>query len=246
MGKRIIISFALCLFVMTGCSAVFNKANVTPGQHAGVFEKTIKKTVRFNYQLYLPDGYSQKGGPWPLMIFLHGAGERGDDPELIKLHGLPKLAASGQSFPFIIASPQCPTEKWWPNLTDELNAFIDDIEAKYAVDPRRIYLTGLSMGGFGTWSLAISRPDRFAAIAPICGGSERYLAKNIKDIPVWVFHGAKDTVVPIERSEIMVRALEQLGADVRFTIYPDAGHDSWTETYEKKELYEWFLSHRKR
>ena len=246
MKKRRIIPVALCLLVVAGCSSVFRETIVTPGQHAYVFEKTIKTTTRFNYQLYLPDGYNQKGGPWPLMVFLHGAGERGNDPELIKMHGPPKLAAAGKSFPFIIVSPQCPAGDRWANLTGELNAFIDDIEANYAVDTSRIYLTGLSMGGFGTWSLAIERPDRFAAIAPICGGADRYLARNIKDIPVWAFHGAKDTVVPIERSEIMVRALEELGADVRFTIYPDAGHDSWTATYEKPELYEWFLSHRKR
>ena len=105
----------------------------------------------------------------------------------------------------------------------------------------RIYLTGLSMGGYGTWSLAIAYPGRFAAIAPVCGGSEPFFAGRIKDIPAWIFHGAKDSVVPVSKSEEMVNALKKHGSNVKFTVYPEAKHDSWTATYNNPELYEWFL-----
>ena len=127
---------------------------------------------------------------------------------------------------------------------EALNALLDEIVSKYAVDEDRIYLTGLSMGGFGTWSLATAYPERFAALAPICGRGNPEKAHVLKDIPVWVFHGAKDETVPPENSQQMVNALKECGADVQYTIYPDAGHDSWTETYNNPKLYEWFLEHK--
>ncbi len=114
------------------------------------------------------------------------------------------------------------------------------------MDTERIYLTGLSMGGYGTWALAAKYPERFAAIVPICGGGKRFMARSLKDIPVWAFHGAKDNVVPLKESVKMVNAVKALGGNARLTVYPDAGHDSWTETYRNKELYSWFLGHRKK
>jgi predicted peptidase len=124
-----------------------------------------------------------------------------------------------------------------------LNSLLDDLVSRYRIDKQRIYVTGLSLGGFGTWSLAAAYPDRFAAIAPICGGGNPEDAASIAHLPVWVFHGAKDKVVSIEKSEEMVAALKKVGSDVKFTVYPDAGHNSWTATYENPELYEWFLEH---
>jgi predicted peptidase len=117
--------------------------------------------------------------------------------------------------------------------------------AQYAVDEERVYVTGLSMGGFGTWSLAQAHPERFAAIAPICGGGNPELAGNLRHVPVWAFHGAKDNVVPLSASQEMVDALKAIGADVKFTIYPEAYHDAWTETYENPQLYEWLLQHKR-
>jgi predicted peptidase len=122
---------------------------------------------------------------------------------------------------------------------------VDDVAARYKVDKKRIYLTGLSMGGYGTWALAAAYPERFAAIAPICGGGSRIMSLRLKDMPIWVFHGAKDKVVSIEESEEMVKAIRNRGGNVKFTIYPDAGHDSWTESYNNQELYDWFLEHSK-
>jgi predicted peptidase len=215
------------------------------GQHARTFEREVRKVVRLDYLLYLPAEYSDDGEPWPLMLFLHGAGERGSDLDLVAKHGPPKLIREGREFPCIVVSPQCPTDQWWAGEVDALSALLDELTADLNVDADRVYLTGLSMGGFGTWALAIREPDRFAALVPVCGGGDRFRASQISHTPAWVFHGAKDPVVPLEKSEEMVNALKAGGGEPRFTVYPEAEHDSWTETYENDELYEWLLAQSK-
>lgn len=211
-------------------------------QTAHRFNKEITIKINLDYLLYLPGGYEAKE-EWPLMIFLHGAGERGSDIEKVKVHGPPKIVETG-NMPFIILSPQCPADQWW-NIRD-LDYLLEEVLKNHNIDKNRIYLTGLSMGGFGTFAWAAEHPERFAAIAPICGGGDPRMARALADIPAWVFHGAKDKVVPITGSSEMVDALKELDADVKFTIYPEAGHDSWTETYDNPKLYEWFLSHKKK
>jgi predicted peptidase len=203
------------------------------------FEKEIKIKVKMKYLLALPEGYESSDKAWPLVLFLHGAGESGDDLSKVKAHGPPKLIEAGKAFPFIVVSPQSSGRGWNP---DTLDGLLDDLIAKYRVDKDRVYLTGLSMGGFGTWGLAAAHPDRFAAIAPICGGGRPEDASKIKNIPTWVFHGAKDSTVPLARSETMVNALKEAGSAVKFTVYPEAGHDSWTETYNNPDFYSWLLS----
>jgi predicted peptidase len=225
------------LLVATGVPTAQETAS---RQHERSFEKEITITVGLDYLLYLPNGYEESDETYPLMLFLHGAGESGEDLEKVKMHGPPKLIEEGEDFPFIVVSPQSPGRGWNP---DALSALLDEVIASHRVDEDRIYLTGLSMGGFGTWALAAAKPDRFAAIAPICGGGDPRTADRIKSLPIWVFHGAKDNVVPLSSSERMVDALEELGAEVKFTVYPEAGHDSWTVTYENPELVEWFLTH---
>ncbi len=211
----------------------------TERQTANHFEKEIKITLPANYLLYLPKDYNASNENFPLVLFLHGAGERGTDIEKVKTHGLPKLINQGKDFPFIVVSPQCPDNIFW-NI-DILIALLNDVVAKYRVDTNRIYVTGLSMGGHGTWELAMRQPNRFAAIAPVCGWADTSKACSIAHIPIWVFHGAKDVVVPIAASEQMVEKLKSCGANVKFTVYPEANHDAWTETYNNEELYKWFL-----
>ncbi len=194
------------------------------------------------YLIYLPKEYSESDA-WPLVLFLHGVGERGSDLEKVKRHGPPRLIAEGKQFPFLVVSPQCPEGRGWKPA--ELLAILDEIFAKYKVDRDRVYVTGLSMGGFGAWALAAFAPDRFAALVPICGGGDSRTAAKIAHIPTWVFHGAKDHVVPLASSERMVKALQEQGAKVKFTVYPEAEHDSWTETYATPELYEWLLQQRR-
>jgi predicted peptidase len=212
-------------------------------QSANTFEKTVTRVVSANYLLYLPKGHDDAQEPWPLLMFLHGAGERGNDLERVKLHGPAKLIDQGREFPFVVVSPQCPENRGWD--IEALDALLDEIVATRHIDENRVYLTGLSMGGFGTWALAIAHPDRFAALAPICGGGAPRLTRQIAHLPTWVFHGAKDETVPLKESENMVEALKGFGGNVKFTVYPEAGHDSWTEAYDNPELYEWFLTHRR-
>jgi len=233
-----------CLISMLGLLCWGASAAMGAKQSAKTLDEQVVKSVTCDYLLSLPKGYGEKDQRWPLMLFLHGAGERGSDLELVKKHGPPKLIEQGKDFPFIVVSPQCPSDLWWPELIDTLTALLDELESTYAVDPGRVYLTGLSMGGFGTWSLACDRPERFAAIVPICGGGQWFLGNRLKDVPVWAFHGAKDSVVPLELSEKMVEAAKRAGGDAKLTVYPEANHDSWTATYDNAELYEWLLSHK--
>jgi predicted peptidase len=198
--------------------------------------------ISLKYLLYLPKDYD-KNESWPLILFLHGAGERGDDLALVKYHGPPKLIEAGREFPFIVVAPQCPRNKGWDSF--ELKVLLDSIVEKYKVDRDRIYVTGLSMGGFGTWSLAAYQPDRFAAIVPICGGGDPSTTSKFSKLPVWAFHGAKDSVVPLSSSEKMVEALKKNDGNVKFTVYPEANHDSWTAAYDDPQLYEWLLNQKR-
>ncbi|MFT5528208.1 MAG: putative peptidase [Pirellulaceae bacterium] len=229
-----IISLVLAIVAFIGNPL---RADDQPGvQQAAKLDTQVK--VQLDYLLCLPKDYETKES-WPVLLFLHGSGERGDDLELVKKHGPPKLIAAGKEFPFIVVSPQCPQNQWWEPT--ELAALLDDISSKHKVDKDRVYVTGLSMGGFGSWRLAFYAPDKFAAIAPICGGGEQYWASQISHVPVWAFHGAKDTGVPPERSQSMVDALKKSGGSPKLTIYPEAGHDAWTETYNNPEFYTWLL-----
>lgn len=194
--------------------------------------------ISLDYLLYLPADYDSKES-WPLLMFLHGAGERGNDLEKVKVHGPPKLISKGKEFPMIVVSPQCPEDDWWNPLV--LSALLDSIEEQYKVDKNRIYITGLSMGGYGTWSLVAQSPERFAAIVPICGAGVPGRVKLHSHVPAWVFHGKKDSVIPVARSLDMVEAYEKNKGKALLTIYPEADHDSWTETYNNPKLYEWLL-----
>ena len=204
-------------------------------------ETTSNIEVDLNYQLYTPSPPISEKGPLPLLLFLHGMGERGNDLSLVELHGPPRLIRSGTDFPFIVAAPQCPMGKVWQiePLIALLNALIED----HDVDQSRIYVTGLSMGGAATWALANACPGRFAAIAPICGPFTMVDPENLKGTPTWCFHGAIDETVSVNDSLRMARWLRESGADIRLTLYPEAGHDCWTEAYEGDELYQWFLTH---
>ena len=217
------------------------------------FEKQITKTAALDYLLFLPEGYESGGEKkWPLMLFLHGAGERGTNVAKVAVHGPAKLVKTKKDFPFILVSPQCPDERSWND--DELLALLDSVIAKHNVDTTRIYLTGLSMGGYGSWSLGTRYPERFAAIAPICGGGDHLpillTSKNnkaaLRTMGVWAFHGGKDPVVALEESQHMTNALMRAGCkDVKLTVYPEAGHDSWTQAYNEPDIWNWFLAHRR-
>ncbi len=213
-------------------------------------QRQVISADSYNYLLFVPDVNKAKEQLLPTILFLHGAGERGSNLEDVKRQGIAKIVDKQPDFPFIVISPQCPRGENWSvqrlsRLLDEAMSTTGFAYASYPIDPDRIYLTGLSMGGYGTWHLAAAQPERFAAIAPICGGGNPQAARNLKNLPIWAFHGARDNVVPLSESEIMVSALKARDKNVKFTVYPEADHDSWTQTYNNPELYEWFLQHRR-
>lgn len=198
----------------------------------------------YRFDLALPDGYQYGTEQYPLLLFLHGRGERGDDLTLVRRHGPPKLIRGLfrplYLDPFIILSPQCPADAQWSALA--LAALLDELLPGLRVDRQRMYLTGISMGGYGAWSLALHRPERFAAVAPICGGGDPALAARLEPVAVWIFHSAGDEVVPVVESDRMFEALARSNANVTYTRYRSLSHvQTWEEAYGEPLLYEWFL-----
>ncbi|SDE64164.1 Phospholipase/Carboxylesterase [Mucilaginibacter pineti] len=203
-------------------------------------EKLVRET---DYLLYLPEGYKEQiDKQFPLVMYLHGSGESGSDLERVKGNGLPKLVAQGKEFPFILISPQTDNLGW---NEDELYRLLQRTKQSYRVDTNRIYLTGISMGGAGTWSMAIKYPELFAAIAPIAGGRDTANLFRLRNMAVWAFHGFKDDVAPPKRSIEMVDILRRFCSNVRLTLYPQANHNSWDTTYNNPKFYTWLLNQRK-
>ncbi len=211
-------------------------------QEVRMQEATEREPLR--YLFYSPErDESAIEQTFPLVLFLHGGGEGGSDIKKVTKHGLPKLIAAGKKFPFYVVSPQNPSEKqFWDD--QQLIRLVDEVVAHHPIDESRIYLTGLSRGGYGAWRLAIQNPNRFAALVPISGGGPVPYAKRIKHIPTWAFHGQQDSVIPVEESRRMIDALRKAGGKAMLTIYPNAQHDAWTQAYDDPDLYNWLLRHR--
>jgi len=206
------------------------------------------KTETVRYWIYLPTDYEKQAesGGAPLLMFLHGAGERGNTPEevnKVKVHGPPKLLDNpefNKKFPCVAVSPQCRHGFAWSPA--QLMLLLDHIEKNYKIDKKQIYVTGISMGGFGTWMCLNESPKRFAAAAPVCGGAKPEWAEKLTEIPIWNFHGDKDGAVPFFLSEKMVEAVKKAGGKkIIFTIYEGGGHDVWTRTYDNQLLYDWLF-----
>lgn len=197
-----------------------------------------------NYLVYLPKEYgTDSSHKWPLVVFLHGAGERGQDLKVVQRFGLPRQASEGEQLPFILTSPQCPTELHW--TPEQVVKLVENVSNRFSVDRDRVYLTGYSMGGFGTWATACYDPNRFAAIAPLSGGGEPSQAKRLVNLPIWAFHGEKDEVVSLDASKQMVDAVRKCGGHVNFTVYPGLGHWICDLPYHDKQFYEWLLAQRR-
>jgi len=200
---------------------------------------------------------------YPLVIFYHGAGERGDDNTKQLVHGMADFASevNRDKYPCFVVAPQCPTQQQWVDTPWTLDShtmpakptpamqwsfdLVKSLQKELPIDPARIYVTGLSMGGFGTWDAIQRHPTWFAAAAPVCGGGDDALAKTIADIPIWAFHGDQDTVVKPSRSRDMVDAIKAAGGSPRLTLYPGVGHNSWAATYRNPEFFEWLFAQRK-
>lgn len=203
------------------------------------------KYFNFGYVKYLPKGYDESK-KYPLVIFLHGAGERGDDLDLAMRHGYMKyVREEGKEYPFIFVAPQCPNGKYWGCYTESLLAFIDYVTETLPVDKDRIYLTGLSMGGTGTWMTAMAAPEKFAAIAPICGSGIVWNGGCLSKLPIFIYHGDCDDIVPITESIGMLRAVNKNGGNAQMKICYGVGHNAWDYAYTDDALIEWLLGQHK-
>ncbi len=212
------------------------------------------------YRIFIPPQLPPR--PVPLLLFMHGAGERGSDNRAQLKHGVREMILwSRNTEPVIIVAPQCPSGQRWVDVDWSKPAhtmppepsfamrmaleIINSLQREFAVDPQRLYVTGLSMGGYGTWDIIQRHPEKFAAAMPLCGGGDTAGAALFKDLPIWAFHGDQDGAVPVSRSRTMVEALKQVGGKIRYTEYPGVGHDCWTRTYADPAVLQWLFSQRR-
>ena len=211
------------------------------------FITNLAMQVSLKYHIYFPNNYHDSDTKFPLVLFLHGAGERGDNLRLVEKHGIPKMINNGINFPFITVAPQCPKFQYWsePVNVKTLLLLVEEIIKKNKVDIERIYATGLSMGGYGTLAIAKERPDLFSAIIPVCGGLDTTDIERLKDIPIWLFHGAEDKVVPVENSELIYDLLKPINPEIKITIYKGINHNSWEMTYNNQNIFDWMLKYKK-
>ena len=206
-----------------------------------------KTKAKYDYHLYLPQDYQQNNKKYPLLIYLHGSSQRGDDLNKLKGYGIPRAVAQGQHFDFIAVSPQCPSNKYWFS-EDWFSVLYAELQSKYRIDPSRIYLTGVSMGGGGVFEVAKDYPNTFAALVPLCAwlsGTDRLC--TLKNIPIWTFHGTEDEVVPISETDSKVKTLEKCQGRITYTKLENEGHGiHWL--YEKRDVYDiykWMLQFKK-
>jgi predicted peptidase len=257
MLKLVVVAAAVAVLVL-----VFTRP--TAAKEPLPLDKVVYKDAagkELPYRLLRP-AKVEDGKRYPLVIFLHGAGERGTDNEKQLVHGVPQFVARREQYPCFLIAPQCPgPQKWvevdWSAAThtqpekpgDAGRMVLELIEKslkELPIDEKRVYLTGLSMGGYGTWDLAARKSEWFAAIAPVCGGADEATAPKIKDLPIWAFHGAKDTAVKPARSQNMIAALKKAGGNPKYTEYPTVGHNSWDNAYSDPAFYEWLFAQSKK
>jgi predicted peptidase len=220
------------------------RAESAPGFHDRVHKDPDGKDA--GYVIFVPHGYDGKK-PVPVILFLHGSGQTGTDGKKQAQTGLGQFVrAHEKTFPFLVVFPQSQERTWAADSKDAQRALaiLDAVTSEFKTDPRRVYLTGLSMGGFGTWGLAAKYPDKWAAIVPICGGGNPKAAEKMKDIPCWCFHGAADPTVKVEKSREMIAALKAAGGHPKYTEFPGVKHQSWDQAYATQGLFTW-LSNQK-
>ncbi len=234
-----ILLLVLAAAALAGCVSIPRMLYDTPQTEPRAV--TLRDGSIMRYMQFTPIAPAR--GRMPVIVLLHGSGEAGGDTYAVLANGPWHYAAQHPDFPFIILAPQMEKDGEWP--PDRLDAWLKQAEKGLPVDHRRVYLTGLSRGGQGTWDFAMRYPHWFAAIAPVSAYSDVNEPCRLKDIPVWAFHGADDTTVPIAQDQAVVDGARACGVDVKFTVYPDTGHDAWTRTYDDPALYAWFLDHRK-
>lgn len=231
----------LCAVLMAACS----HAPAIPGEQVAMAsDVSVTVEARLRYWLHLPRDYRHDPARrWPLLVFLHGSGERGEDLQRVKAHGPPKWLDQRPDFPAIVVSPQVPEHGAWnPHL---LHGLLHHLKTRWRIDADRVTATGLSMGGRGAWAWAIEYPGDLAAIAPISGDGDKRRVCRIRHLPVWAFHGDGDTVVRFADHQATIHELRACGGTPRWTVYPGVGHDAWTASYDNPALTDWLLAQRR-
>lgn len=229
----------------TACKLVFYLLSIFYFYSNGYAQ--TKQKAKYNYLLYLPKNYEKQLKKYPLVIYLHGGSQRGNDLNKLKGYGLPAMVDKGKNFNFIIASPQCPDNKYW-STENWFDSLYSDLISKYRIDTNRIYLTGISMGGYGTYIAAMDFPTKFAALAPLCGGcndSDTSKICTINKIPIWTFHGTADDKISIAETQRVVKALQKCNGHIRFTPLPGYGHDIGFLYEKNSQIYGWLLKQKK-
>ena len=204
-----------------------------------------KNDNSLGYILYAPENVTEK---IPLIVFLHGAGERGngkDELDLVNIHALPSYISNGAEYPAFVLCPQCHKDFVWNNLVIDLKALIDEIADNYSIDKNKIAITGISMGGYGTWEMGITYPDFFSCMAPVCGGGFSWRTPSLKNEKIWAFHGDADVTVPPNNSYEMVDGVNKNGGNAKLTIFHDVGHNSWDPAYLETKVIDWLLESKK-
>ena len=251
--RNMTLILSMLAFLGQGCTGM-----KSDGLATGFIRKTMDLDGETRgYVVYVPDGYTP-GREWPLIVFLHGAGERGDEGWSQTAVGIGKpMRWHPERFPCVVLMPQCPKNSGWARRParegraarqgsgEHIDLALKKTLAQYNIDRDRITLTGLSMGGYGTWSYGAQHTDTFAALMPICGGGRVEDADRLSKIPIWAFHGDADRVVPVERSRVMVEAVKQAGGEIKYTEYPGVGHNSWEQSYDDPESIAWLLEQKR-
>lgn len=247
MSRHIPSTLAIAFFAFLTCPTIAQETTAESPTAGEQVEQRFKTSdgAEVDYLFYLPESYlAESDNPIPMLLFLHGSGERNGPLSLVAKWGPPKLAAAGEDFPFIIVSPQCPRESIWNSdvQVKRLEELLAKIETEHPIDKSKMYLTGLSMGGYGSWRMAAEFPGKFAAVVPVCGGGKVEFAEKLVDTPIWVFHGDQDGAVPFQKSVEMVDAIKKAGGtSIKFTSLEGIGHNCWSATYATPQVYQWML-----
>jgi predicted peptidase len=245
-----VLRWSICLLILVSPAFADEPPALAVGDlyQPKIFKSPQDETQELKYRLLIPDGYdTAQDTRFPLVLFLHGAGERGADNRRQLVHGAAQFLKPERrrKHACFVVAPQCPSGRWWTDSLESVMELVRQLQADYRIDPDRLYVTGLSMGGFGTFALTTRYPDVFAAAAPICGGGDPTQAKTLISLPLWVFHGDADRVVPVGLSRSMIKAIESGGGMPKYTEYPGVGHDCWTQTYANPDFHEWLFAQKK-
>ena len=246
-GRSCAYAFVSSIIVACSMAPMARAADQLPTQRRGGARVTVVSSARLPYLAITPAAFKTQAR-WPLIVFLHGGEQSGNDMELLKVNGPPKFALNNPDFPFVVVAPQLPVGKIWNG--DVVAGLTKQLIARFRIDPSRVYLTGLSTGGYGVWDAAMKHPERFAAVVPVAGGGDIVIPlhaqgaqlQSLQSLSVWAFHGGSDTSVPASESQRMVNELKRIGAgDVSITVYSGAPHDIWSRVYDNMTVYNWML-----